>query len=403
MRAKVLVCIALLVLPALGRTLAQRSDAFGASRDHPAIAYSTAPLSNVVTRLDEQLRSGATALTFNPDTGYLPSLLAALKIPVESQVLVVSPTSFQAKRISRSNPRALYFNDQVAVGYVRGGDILELAVQDPKQGAIFYTLPQSAEAPPAIVRDDKCLSCHLSWDTRAVPGLFVQTVFPRKSDEEYANGFVVDHRVPLVERWGGWFVTGTRVPASMGNQELIQPEMTTRPASATAQESLDGTFERRGYLSMFSDVVALMLLDHQVHAVNLITRAGWEHRVGSPHVRAAVDELVDYLLFVDEAPLPHAIKGSSGFAETFASLGPTDRHGRSLRQLDLSTRLMRYPLSYMIYSPGFAGLPDEVKAMTRARLDQILTGQVTGKKYAHLTASTRRDILDILAATYPAS
>ncbi len=383
---------------------AQRSDAFGASRDHEAIKYSSAPVSNAVTTLNDKLARGELTLSFDPVSGYLRSVLDALTIPIESQVLVFSQTSFQARRISRTNPRAVYFNDRVAVGWVRGGDILEVAVQDPVQGAVFYTIAQTADGTPAITRDDKCLSCHLSWETRAVPGLFVQTVFPRRSENEYANGFTIDHRVPLAERWGGWYVTGARVPESMGNIELIQPKMPERgPALVPATPTLEGVFDARGFPTMFSDVVALMLLEHQVHATNLITRAGWEFRIGSAQVRQAVDELVDYLLFVDEAPLPHAVKGSSNFAEVFAAQGPRDSAGRSLRELDLTTRLMRYPLSYMIYSPGFAGLPAEVRAMARARLDEVLSGKDAHKKYAHLTPATRLAIQQILADTLPSS
>ncbi|HUE88085.1 MAG TPA: hypothetical protein VMO26_18580 [Vicinamibacterales bacterium] len=383
--------------------MAQRSDAFGASRDHVAIQYSSAAVSNAVTALNEKLERGQVSLTSEPVSGYLRSALGALAIPVESQVLVYSQTSFQARRISRANPRAVYFNDSVAVGWVRGGDLLEVAVQDPQQGAIFYTLAQT-DGTPSFTRDDKCLSCHLSWETRAVPGLFVQTVFPRRSEDEYANGFTIDHRVPLAERWGGWYVTGDRVPPSMGNIELLQPAMpASGPALVAAKPSLAGVFDGDGYPTMFSDVTALMVLEHQVHATNLITRAGWEFRIGSPHVRQAVDELVDYLLFVDEAPLPHAVKGSSKFAEVFAAEGPRDSKGRSLRELDLTTRLMRYPLSYMIYSPGFHGLPKDVQSMTLARLHEVLSGKDTDTKYAHLTPAVRLAIQQILADTLPAA
>jgi hypothetical protein len=383
---------------------AQRSDAFGASRDHDAIAYSTAPVANTITALNDRLSRGEAVLAFDPVSGYLRAVLDALSIPVESQVLVYSQTSFQARRIARENPRAVYFNDRVAVGWVRGGDILEVAVQDPRQGAVFYTLPQTGGRTPAFTRDDKCLSCHLSWETRAVPGLFVQTVFPRRSENEYANGFTIDHRAPLAERWGGWYVTGERVPSSMGNIELLQPRMPEDgPAPVPAKSSVEGAFDGRGYPTLFSDVVALMLLEHQVHATNLITRAGWEFRIGSPHVREAVDELVDYLLFVDEAPFPHAIKGSATFAEVFAAEGPRDRNGRSLREFDLTTRLFRYPLSYMIYSPGFEGLPGEVKAMARTRLETVLSGKDLHEKYAHLTPATRRAIQQILADTLPST
>ena len=381
-------------------TEVQRTDAFTASRDHPAIAYSTAPVSNVVTALDERLADGRVALKFDAASGHLRSVLAALDVPIESQVLVYSQTSFQAHRISRANPRAVYFNDRVAVGWVRGGEILEVAAQDATQGTVFYSLPQAASPQPRFVRDDKCLACHLSWDTRGVPGTLLLTTFPRRSDREYANGYAVDHRSELSERWGGWFVTGARAPRSMANLELIQPNMPPDgPRPVPSQSTVEGAFDPRGYPSLFSDVVALMLLEHQVEATNLITRAGWEHRIGSPHVGVAVDELVDYLLFVDEAPLPHAIRGSSGFAEKFASAGPRDRKGRSLREFDLEHRLMRYPLSYMIYSPGFAGLPADVRRLVRARLDDVLSGKDASKKYAHLTPGIRQVIREILADT----
>jgi hypothetical protein len=400
MRVRLLLAGACSLVGLTTAAVAQRTDAFVASRDHAAIAYSTGPTANVVTALNARLDSGAASLSFDPATGYLPSVLEALSIPVESQVLVYSQTSFQAKKITRSNPRALYFNDRVAVGYVRGGDILEIAAQDATQGTIFYTLAQSQSDKPHFRREDQCLSCHLSWETRGVPGTFVMTVLPRRSDDEYANGSIVDHRSTLSDRWGGWFVSGARVPESMGNVEMLQPTMPpSGPRRVTATRSLDGAFDARGYLTMFSDVVSLMILEHQAHATNLITRAGWEHRIGSPHVGAAIEELVDYLLFVDEATLPHPIRGSSGFAEKFPTIGPRDRQGRSLRDLDLNTRLMRYPLSYMIYSPGFEGLPDEVKRGVRSRIADVLSGRDARKKYAHLTPAARLAITEISSAT----
>jgi hypothetical protein len=379
---------------------AQRPDAFGASRDHPAIAYSTAPVDNLVTRLNAELRAGRRTFRFAEGSGYLRSVLEALDVPVESQVLSYAQTSFQARHISRANPRAIFFTDSVAVAWVRGGDVIEVAVQDPRLGSIFYTLTQAPSDSPEFVRNDGCLACHLTWETRAVPGLFIQTVFPRRSEEEYANGGFIDHRAPFAERWGGWFVTGIGVPPSMANMELLQPDMPeSGPIRVPSRRSLDGLVDLAGYPRATSDVVALMVLDHQVHAANLITRAGWEHRIGSPHVRAAVEELVDYLLFVDEPPLPGPVKGTSGFTEAFAARGPRDARGRSLREFDLTARLFRYPLSYMIYSEGFRGLPPEVKAMIAARLDAILEGRVRGEKYAHLTEDTRRALAEILRDT----
>ena len=391
---------------------AQRAGAFSASRDHPAIGYTEGSTATAVTELMRKIQSGAVKLPFDPANGYLRSLLDALAIPVESQVLVFSETSFQARKISRKNPRAVYFTDRVAVGFVRGGDILEIAAQDPRQGTIFYQLPQSDTAGPRIARSDSCLSCHLSWETLAVPGLQVLTVFPRRSDDEYANGSHIDARSPIGERWGGWYVTGSRVPVhQMGNIELLQPAMP--PAGAqpvAAPRSLEGAFDLRGYLTPYSDVVALMVLEHQAHATNLITRAGWEYRVNAtddgvlaPSVQSAVDDLVDYLLFVDEAPLPSPIRGSSGFAEKFAAQGPRDSKGRSLRDLQLDTRLMRYPCSFMIYSPGVEGLPLPVKGAVYGQIAAIVDGRDRRPKFAHLSAADRRAIGEILRETSPAT
>jgi hypothetical protein len=239
----------------------------------------------------------------------------------------------------------------------------------------------------------------------------VLTTLPRRSTNDYANGSHVDARLPLAERWGGWYVTGARVPSSMGNLDLIQPAMPEAgPAPVAARPSLAGAFDLAGYMTPYSDVVALMVLEHQSHATNLITRAGWEFRLAltekpagtvlPPRAREAVDDLVDYFLFVDEAPLP-PVRGSSGFAEKFSARGPRDSKGRSLREMQLGTRLMKYPLSYMIYSPGFKGLPGEVKTAIYARIDEVLTGKDNRPKYSHLSAADRAAISEILSATRP--
>lgn len=365
----------------------QRAGAFGASRDHAAIAYSTGPTTDVASVLNRKLADGSAKLTFDPVSGYLRSLLTAFDLAIESQVLVYSETSFQARKINRKNPRAVYFNDRVSVGWVRGGDILEISAQDPAQGTVYYTLAQTPEGAPRLTRNHNCLSCHLSWDTLAVPGPLVLTTMPRRNDNEYANGGHVDHTTPLADRWSGWFVTGTRVPKQqLGNVALIQPNLPpSGPQPVPAKTSVEGEFDLRGYPTPYSDIVALMLLEHQAHATNLITRAGWEYRVAahdggrarameSPRVREAVNMLADYFLFTDEAPLASPIHGSSGFAEAFQAVGPRDRRGRSLRDLDLDTRLMRYRCSYMIYSPGFDGLPAPLRSAIYQRLTDVLDG-----------------------------
>jgi hypothetical protein len=192
-------------------------------------------------------------------------------------------------------------------------------------------------------------------------------------------------------------VTGKKVPAKhMGNLPLIM----SKPITVPARPSLEGQFDLSGYLTPYSDVVALMVLDHQAHFSNLVTRAAWETRLGEPlRIAEAADTLADYMLFVDEAPITGGLEGSSGYAEKFMALGPKDSKGRSLRDLDLKTRLQKYPLSYMIYSPAFRGLPDAPKNLVMGKIDRVLSGEITGPNYAHLTPEIRAAIRDILRET----
>jgi hypothetical protein len=332
-------------------TIAQqrRTGAFDQSINHPAIKYLTADTDTAVDRLNQQLRDGSAKLVFDEKTGYLKSVLELLKVPVESQVLVYTQTSLQASFIKMNNPRAVYFNDSVSVGYIRGAGLIEIVAQDATMGSVFYVVHQANVAQPNFGRDSQCLRCHLSWDTLGVPGWSVLTTFPRKSENDYANGGFVDHYRPIEERWGGWYVTGKKVPARhMGNFPLIMPAPIDSPPPARV--SLAGQFNLDGYLTPYSDIAALMVLEHQAQFNNLVTRAVWETRLGEEmRIAEAAAALADYMLFVDEAKIPAGgIEGSSGFAEKFTASGAKDAKGRSLRDLDLKTRLQKYPLSYMI-------------------------------------------------------
>lgn len=389
---------------------AQRRDVYVASRDHAAIRYSTAPTTDPVARLNERLAAGKATLRFDPVTGYLRSVLEALQISPDSQVLVFSQTSFQGPKINYHNPRALYFNDTASVGWVRGGDILEVAAQDPRQGVIFYSIEQTPKAKPVLERDDRCLSCHLSWETLGVPGLTVQSVHPLPDEKSYVNGYTTRHTSPLEERWGGWWVTGNHgnsrhmgnipvMPVDKGKLKLKNPR---QPLA-----SLEGMFDLKGYLTPHSDVVALMVLDHQAHMTNLITRLGWEARLAQSQgtedarqrMREAAADMVDYMLFVYEAPLNGPIQGTTPFAKTFAAGGPRDSKGRSVREFDLRRRMFRYPLSYMIYSAAFDALPAPAREAAYRRMWDILNGRDTHQRYAHLSAADKRAIIEILRDT----
>jgi hypothetical protein len=376
--------------------------------EHPAIGYRTEAPRNSVAELQERRAKGTVDLPFDPrpGVGYLPAALEALRVPVESQLLVYSKTSLQQRAISPDRPRALYFNDELAVGAVHGG-FIEIAVQDPRQGAVFYSLEQVA-GKPMIQRQGTCLGCHYSLATLGVPGFFTRSI-PSAADGQtlpWLGNATVTHSTPLEERWGGWYVTGEGgTQPHLGNLLLEDPRATVLPPLAPAlPEALNGRFVL-DYLTPYSDAVAHLVFDHQLEMMNVLTRVGWEFRIAAREGREPVtldrtiEDAVDYLLFVGEANL-EPIGGTSGFAEKFAALGPMDERGRSLRELRLDGRLMRYPLSYLIYSRAFDALPDEAQAALYRRLWSVLSG-VADERYAHLSPADRTAIVEILVATKP--
>jgi hypothetical protein len=366
--------------------------------DHPAIRYEAAAVSDPVSRLDK------TKLQYRGDDfGYLPSVLDLLGIRVDSQALVFSKTSFQAPKISPARPRAIYFTDDAAVGFVRGGDVIELAAVDPRQGVVFYTLDARKSDPPRLVRQGECLRCHDGNATFGVPGMFVGSVFPNASGSpSRAAAIITDHRTAFEDRWGGWYVNARhgqqRDRSNSVAPDPAEPEM----LDTNGARNLATLFTRvdtSKYLAPVSDIVALMTLEHQTQMINLMTRLGWESRMGSSD--PDIEPLIAYMLFADEAPLREPVEGISAFTRTFPERGPRDAKGRSLRDFDLRTRLFRYPLSYMIYSAQFDALPERVRERIGARLREILNGRDQGPKFAKIPGENRRAILEILRSTKP--
>jgi hypothetical protein len=421
----------LAIVPALvgilvfsGRALAQLEF------EREPILYQSHPPHDPIARLNEQLKTGELGLEYDEKHGYLPALLKHLDVPESSQMLVFSKTSFQLRRISRRRPRALYFNDDVYIGYVQEGDVLEISSVDPQQGAIFYTLSQEQTAQPAFTRDrGQCLICHASSRTQNVPGHLVRSVFPDEGGQpQFGSGtFTTDHTSPFSERWGGWFVTGTHGDMRhMGNAHSASrshPEELDREAGANVTD-LSEFVKTEPYLQPTSDVVALMVLEHQTQMHNLITRANYEARHAAHYdgimnaafedrpadyvsdttrrrIASAGDKLIEYLLFRDEFRLTSPVKGTSNFAEDFADRGPRDKKGRSLRDFDLETRLFKHPCSYLIYSPAFDALPEPVKDYISGRLWEILTRKDTRDDYPHLSLEDRTAVLEILKDTKP--
>jgi hypothetical protein len=407
------VIAAALALPAFS---AQFNDTLAPSLDQPAIGYFNYlahPLHDPITLLGQKIQKrtpqlGVTSpLRFEDRAGYLRSLLEALDVPVESQLAVFSKTSLQAPRIEPKNPRTIFFNDEVAVAWVRGG-FIEIASVDPEQGVIFYTLEQRPAAKPEFTRRDDCLRCHLSDASLGVPGMIVRSRFPAPDGMPrlILGGFETDHRSAFEERWGGWYVTGTAASAHHMGNAVVADEDHPEAMASEKLLSLEGKFDTREYLSPYSDIAALLVFNHQMHMTDLIIRFGWEVRARSQDQRGldallldGAKELVDYLLFVDEAPFSGPVGVSNGFATKFAARGPRDSQGRSLRDLDLKTRLLRYPCSYMIYSRVFDSLAPQAQAAIYRRIWQVLSGEERDKRYERLTAADRRTIVGILRET----
>ena len=132
--------------------------------------YNNSQPSDPITALQERLNRGQIQLKTNSSHGYLDSVLAELKIPASSQVLVFSKTSFQRERISPDTPRALYFNDDVYIGFIPGSPMMEVSTADPKLGGVFYTLDQASQGTPKFKRTDQCLECHAAAKSMGVPG-----------------------------------------------------------------------------------------------------------------------------------------------------------------------------------------------------------------------------------------
>ena len=398
--------------------------------ERPPIHYSKAKPNDRVARLQEKLDAGKVRLSFHSERGYLADVLDALQVPTSSQTLVFSKTSLQRQRISPWTPRAIYFSDDVYVGFCRAGNVLEISAVDPQLGAVFYTLDQDDVDRPKFVRQtDACMLCHASSQTRYVPGHTLRSVFTDRSGEAILSlGTVrVDQTTAFDRRWGGWYVTGSHGKQThLGN--LIVKNRSDRETLAKNPDgqnitSLKPFFDTSKYLTPHSDIVALMTLEHQVEAQNHLARASIQTRLAlhdqarldqelgrasdshsettERRIKSAGDPLVRYLLFSDEAKITDTIEGTSTFAVDFAKKGPRDAKGRSLREFDLERRLFKYPCSYLIHSEAFEQLPQAMKEYVYRQMYNVLTNRSSLRGFDHLSADDRQAILEILRDTKP--
>jgi hypothetical protein len=423
-----------LTLPASAQ-IAVRNQGYVPYSDAP-IHYRSLDLSDPVALLQKQLDQGQAKLTYEEDHGYLKSVLALLKVPVDSQTLVFSKTSFQYSKISPEHPRALYYNDDVYVGSVHGGKAVEIVSFDPMQGAIFYLLDEHPADKPVFQRAElDCTQCHIAAGTRGIPGVLLRSVYPLKPGTltPRAPSFITDQTSALKDRWGGWYVSGKLANNTMANAAVLTPPPDTDDDVAPPLpklETLPKPFDPSKYLNgESSDAVALLVLAHQTQMHNLITLTNYQTRLGlyaleqsgqraagdaapafeslpeatQQQIAKPAEQLLRYLLFVGETKLGGGRDAADGsaFAREFAKRGPRDSKGRSLRDFDLRDRIFQYPCSYLIYSSAFDALPEPAKGYVWRRLLEILSGEDKSGDFAGLSARDRQAILSILLETKP--
>jgi hypothetical protein len=399
--------------------------------EYPVIGYSGTPEHNPIARLQTRLLRGEVKLEFKPPRGYLDSALKNLGIDPSSQLLVYSKSSLQVERVNASTPRAIYFNDDTYAAWVQAVGLLEFVTMDSKLGPVFYTMTNQKDSTSGFGREVlRCLDCH---DKFALQGGGVP-MFRATSNYVDVNGLTlkpiaaseVTDQTPLALRWGGWYVSGHQGrQVDLGNIQVhtareIEHLDLVRHGNL---ESLAGLLDTRPYVTDKSDIVALLVFEHQSTVYNLITRINFKARSriarefnAAPAVVAAqnrlnpktevwmqklTEPLVQAMLFANAAPLTDAVASTSGFDAWFQAQGPRDTAGRSLRELDLRTRLFKYPLSYLVYSPAFDGLPDYARNYVYGRFVDILSRRDVHGTFSKLSAADRQAVLEILTATKP--
>lgn len=428
-RAVAVALLAWLVAAPLGAADAPLIGSLKYDADYPGIPYSGHATHNAFARLQQRIDRGEVKLEYHPTRGYLDALLKALDIDPASQVLVYSKTSLQIDGIVPATPRAVYFNEEAYVGFVQGMPLLELAAMDAELGMVFYTIVNRPPVAPRFDREaGRCLTCHDTYSMLGggVPRVVVLSAevdgdrnpTGRETSEETTDA------TPLRERWGGWYVTGqVGRQLHLGNLPVSgDPLLAGRSdAQRLNLKTLDGLFNTKPYLTNQSDIVALMVLEHQTAVQNLITRANFKLRTVLPRfeagvmptrlqglspksqstVKALMEPLTRQLLFADAIEFTEPIAGHSGFDTWFQARGPRDAQGRSLRQLDLRKTLFRWPVSYFIQSEAFHNLPVVGREYVYARVLAVLRGEDSSAGFDRWSAADRAAALQILTATQP--
>ena len=346
------------------------------------IHYFSETEDDLIQQIQSRAERGELSFQARGPSGYLLDLLQALKIPVESQGLVFSKTSVNQALIKPSSPRAIYFNDDVTVGWVPRAAALEITLQDPVKGALFYTLPQPLEgndnpsAGPARIlfrRDGRCTACHISARTLNVPGHIVSSFLTDATGQPREGFSAINHSQRFPERWGGWYVTGNTPNLIHWGNLVGDADAREHRQNASFRGTLPelkSLVDLSSYPCQQSDIVALLVLNHQLHFYNLVNRVSFESRLNCRS--DAEDQLVRYALMLDEAPLAGPVSGSNRFAELYSPPDTRDGPG-SLRELDLKTRLFKHDVSPLLLSRSFQSLPNDVRNRLYRSLDAQLS------------------------------
>ncbi len=399
--------------------VAARPDFF----ELPPISYSQTASQDAVAKLSREVARGDWVVPPSSGKEFLRVVLEKLDVPIESQVLVFSKTSLQNSLIHRANPRALYFSMDTYVAWVPGGKV-EVIIEDEKLGPVFYTIaPPRSDRPLRIERaTDSCLQCHASSRTEGVPGMFIRSVFPdQKSHPVLSAGTsLVTDSTPLKDRWGGWYVTGTSGDPHLGNRWLSTRELDSQKfqPAVSALVNLDSLIDTSKYLQATSDIVALMVLEHQCSMHNLLTKAKMAYRKAAYFQKSYHDdddldgkgglawkvaensakEIVESLLFTSEVTLGgDGVEGGEFFPKVFSRRGVKTAKNKTLRSLRLYERIFKYRCSYMIYSKAFKGLPEQVKE----RVFHHLRLALSNDSKSHLSFREKKGIRQILTETLP--
>ena len=397
----------------------------------PPISYGETASRDAVARLDAALGAGKISLRPDGEPLRIEAILDALDVPRESQMTVFSSASLQARRITPERPRAVYFSDDVYIGYVPGGRFVELIATDEHEGLVFYTLNRRDEEPRFQRETHRCLQCHAASHTGGMPAHLMRSLTPKANgDPDFAAGSTyVDPSTPFGKRWGGWYVTGSVGElAHLGNKRLGEGEKELVP-TARRYRSLAGLCDTAHYPVDTSDVVAFLVLEHQTHVQNALVLASYEARRALEYQRAlnealgeapdapvsstttrldtATQRIVDALVGVNEVALPGPVGQRSPFVEVFESRGIWDDQGRSLRQFDLESRLFRYPLSYAIHSTAMKTLPPTLQERVWKRLGELFCRPLEGDDLAAygavICAEKQQAVRAIVKSTFEAS